>query len=154
MEKAFISAGYKNWSDAATSGRGFDKHNRSDAHREAHQRLFTILKTCEDIGEQISQAHAEEKSVNRHALLEILSNVRFLARQALPLRGDGDGTDSNFNQLYLLREDNHPILKKWRTEKKTDKYVHNTIQNEMMKIMALQVRGRLRRIFKVRIFTH
>ena len=27
VEKAFISAGYKNWSDAATSGRGFDKHN-------------------------------------------------------------------------------------------------------------------------------
>ena len=26
--KAFISAGCKDWSDAATSGRGFDKHNR------------------------------------------------------------------------------------------------------------------------------
>ena len=72
-------------------------------------------------------------------MLKILSNVRFLARQALPLRGDGKGTDSNFNQLYLLRENDHPILRKWRTAKKTDKYVHNTIQNEMMKIMALQV---------------
>ena len=72
-------------------------------------------------------------------MLKILSNVRFLARQALPLRGDGKGTDSNFNQLCLLREDDQPILKKWRTAKKTDKYVHNTIQNEMMKIMALQV---------------
>ena len=28
VEKAFISVGYKNWSDAATSGRGFDKHNQ------------------------------------------------------------------------------------------------------------------------------
>ena len=65
LEKAFISVGYKNWSDAATSGRGFDKHNRSDAHREAHQRLFAIPETCEDIGEQISEAHAEEKSINR-----------------------------------------------------------------------------------------
>jgi len=139
LEKAFISAGYKNWSDAATSGRGFDKHNRSDAHREAHQRLYTIPQTCEDIGEQISQAHAEEKSANRQALLKILSNIRFLARQALPLRGDGNGTDSNFNQLYLLQEDDHPILKQWRIDRKTDKYVHNTIQNEMMKVMALQV---------------
>ena len=139
LGKAFISAGYKNWSDAATSERGFDKYNRSDTHRETHQCLFAIPQACEDIGEQISEAHAEEKSINRQALLKILSNVRFLARQALPLRGDGKGTDSNFNQPYLLREDDHPILKKWRTAKKTDKYVHNTIQNERMKIMALQV---------------
>ena len=139
MEKAFISTGYKNWSDAATTGRGFDKHYRSDAHREAHQRLFAIPQSCEDIGEQLSNAHAEEKSVNRQALLNILSNVRFLARQALPLRGDGDGANSNFNQLYLLKENDHPILQQWRKEKKTDKYTHNIIQNEMMKVMALQI---------------
>ena len=42
VEKAFISAGYKNWSNAATSRRGFDKHNRSDTHMEAHQRLYII----------------------------------------------------------------------------------------------------------------
>lgn len=138
-EQAFISAGYKNWSNAATTGRGFDKHNQSEAHREAHLRFNVIPSQRKDIGEQLSQAHAEEKSANREALLKILSNVRFLARQSLPLRGDGDGSDSNFTQLYLLREEDNPILRKWRTEKKTDKYVHNDIQNEMMKIMALQI---------------
>ena len=137
MERAFISTGFKNCSDVATTGRGFDKHSKSDAHREAYQRLHAIPQLCEDIGEQISQLHANEKSVNRQALLNILSNVRFLARQALPLRGDLDGTDSNFNQLYLLKESDHPVLKQWRKEKKTDKYTHNTIQNEMMKVMAL-----------------
>ena len=81
----------------------------------------------------------EEKSVSRQALFEILSNIRFLARQTLPLPEDGDGTDLNFTQLYILREEDNPVLKQWRTEKKTDKYVHSTIQNEMMKIMALQV---------------
>ena len=63
----------------------------------------------------------------------------FYSRQELPLRGKGDGTDSNFTQLYLLREDDNPVLKKWRTEKKTDKYVHNTIQNEMIKVMAMEI---------------
>ena len=63
----------------------------------------------------------------------------FYSREALPLRGKGDGTDSNFTQLYLLREDDNPVLKKWRTEKKTDKYIHNTIQNEMMMIMAMEI---------------
>lgn len=138
-ETAFISTGYKNWSDAATKGRGFDKHNRSESHREAHQRVHLIPRQCQDVGEQLSFAHLEEKSANRQALLKILSNVRFLARQALPLRGDGDGSNSNFTQLYLLREEDNPVLKKWRTEKKTDKYTHSTIQNEMMQIMALRI---------------
>ena len=138
-ENAFISVGYKNWSDAAAKGRGFDQHHRSDAHDEANQRLHAIPQQCEDIGEQISEAHAVEKSANRQALLKILSNVRFLARQSLPLRGDGDGSNSNFTQLYLLREEDNPILKKWRTEKKTDKYTHHEIQNEMMKVMALKI---------------
>ena len=30
-------------------------------------------------------------------------------------------------------------LKTWRTEKKINKYVHSTIQNEMMQIMALKI---------------
>ena len=64
LKQAFISAGYKNWSYAATSGRGFDKHNRSDDHTGAHQRLYIIPQQSEDTGEQISQTHAEEKSVS------------------------------------------------------------------------------------------
>ena len=91
--------------------------------------------------------------MNRQALLNILSNVRFLARQALPLRGDGDGANSNFNQLYLLKENDHPILQQWRKEKKTDKYTHNIIQNEMMKVMALQILKEIaQNIYKTQIF--
>ena len=53
VEKAFICAGYKNWSDAGTNGRGFDNHHRSDAHTGAHQRLYIIPQQYEDIGEEI-----------------------------------------------------------------------------------------------------
>jgi hypothetical protein len=138
-EAAFISSGYSNWSDAGTKGRGFDQHCRSEAHREAHQRLYVIPSQCQDVGEQLCATLSEEKSTNRQVLTKILGNVRFLVRQALPLRGDGDGKNSNFTQLYKLREEDNPILEKWRTERKTDKYTHNVIQNEMMKVMALQV---------------
>ena len=93
----------------------------------------------EDVGEIMSSCHADEKSTNRQCLLKILSNVKFLARQSLPLRGTGDDCDSNFIQLYLLREEDNPILKAWRTKKKTNKYVHHEIQNEMMKVMALKI---------------
>ena len=75
MERAFISTRFKNWSDAATTGRGFEKHSKSDAHREAYQQLHAIPQSCEDIGEQISQIHANEKSVNRQALLLSLIHI-------------------------------------------------------------------------------
>ena len=87
----------------------------------------------------MSTAINNERSANRQNLLKILSNVRFLARQALPLRDHGSGEDSNFTQLYILREEDNEGLKTWRTEKKINKYVHSTIQNEMMQIMALKI---------------
>ena len=93
----------------------------------------------EDVGEIISPCHTDEKSTNRQFLLKILFNVKFLVRQSLPLHGTGDDCDSNFTQLYLLREEDNPILKAWRTKKKANKYVHHEIQNEMMKVMALKI---------------
>ena len=138
-DKAFISNGFTNWPDAGTKNRGFDKHFKSESHKEAHARLNTIPEACGDIADQMSTAINNERSANRQNLLKILSNVRFLARQALPLRGQGSGEDSNFTQLYILKEEDNEGLKTWRTEKKINKYVHSTIQNEMMQIMALKI---------------
>ena len=138
-EKAFISERYRNWEDAATKNQGFDKHLSSGTHREANERLYLIPQMVEDVGEIILSCHADEKSANRQCLLKILSNVTFLARQSLPLRGTGDDCDSNFSQLYLLHEEGNPILKAWRTKKKTNKYVHHEIQNKMMEVKALKI---------------
>ena len=138
-DKAFISNGFTNWPDAGTKNRGFDKHFKSESHKETHARLNTIPEACGDIADQMSTAINNERSANRQNLLKILSNVRFLARQALPLRGHGSWEDSNFTQLYILREEDNEGLKTWRTEKKVNRYVHSTIQNEMMQIMALKI---------------
>ena len=101
--------------------------------------MFTIPDACGDISAQLSATFNEARSVNQQNLLKILLNVKFLARQALPLRGHGSGKNSNFTQLYLLLEEENEGLKAWRTGKKINKYVHSTIQNEMMQIMALRV---------------
>ena len=58
-----------------------------------------------------------------------------MARQGLPLRGDGNEADSNFNQLLLLRGiDDSKILDYLR--KKTDKYNSPQIQNDIIQVMA------------------
>ena len=38
----------------------------------------------------LSSQHAKEKEINREYFLNILSIIRLLARQGLPLRGDAD----------------------------------------------------------------
>ena len=71
-------------------------------------------------------------------LLEILQNVRFLAREDLSLQGDGSEENSNFVQLLRLRADDYAFIKEM-INKKTDKYTSADIQNEMLKIMSLNI---------------
>ena len=105
--------------DAGTKNRGFDKQFQSETHREYHKSLFTKPDACGDISAQLSTTSCEGRSINRMNLLKILSNVKFLARQALPLRGHGSAEDSNFTQLYILWEEDNETLKAWGTRKKS-----------------------------------
>jgi len=73
-----------------------------------------------------------------HCFLKVLSNIRFLACQGLPLRGDGNEAESNFLQLFRLRGEDDPKVLDW-LKKKTNKYTSPEIQNEILKLMALQV---------------
>ena len=149
-EAAFTDLGFQNWKKALAKGKGFYKHESSDCHKEAAARWCDIPSTVNrDVGEMISTQHALEKCNNRRILLKILGNVRHLARQALPLRGDWNKVekseaDSNCYQLLKLRCDEDPSIVDW-LQKKTFKFTSADIQNEMLEIMAL---GVLREIAK------
>ena len=71
-------------------------------------------------GELQSADHQAEKARNREMFLLVLQNIRFLARQGLPLRGDGDEFGSNFTQLLRLRGVDHEGIDSW-LRKKTNK---------------------------------
>ena len=94
--------------------------------------------SVKDIAETLQRELTKQKSENRQMLLKILSNIRFLARQSIAIRGDGDEENSNFIQLFKLRGEDDPKFAKW-LEKKTDKCVSADIQNELLKVMGLQV---------------
>ena len=72
-----------------------------------------------DIGDFLSERHALEKSKNREILLSILSNIWYLARQALPLRGGDWNTEtkpeenSNFQQQLKLWAQENPEIIEW-----------------------------------------
>ena len=86
----------------------------------------------------MSSQVASDKRDNRQCLLKVISNIRYLARQGLALRGDGDETNSSFIQLLKLRQIEDPRIKKWM-EKKTNKYTAHDMQDEIIETMATTV---------------
>ncbi|XP_014670107.1 PREDICTED: uncharacterized protein LOC106811091, partial [Priapulus caudatus] len=133
-EQSFVTTGFQNWKDGSVKIR---QHAETKCHKESVVVTVELVK-IKDIGEQFSCVHEEEKRVNREMLLKILSNIRFLAKQALPLRGHGDETHSNFIELLKLRGEDRPGVLDWM-KKKTNKYTSADIQNEVLQIMALKV---------------
>ena len=135
LETTYISTGYSNWKDASVR---IAAHEASTCHKDAVLKTITLPATTRDIGESLSAQHAQDKLERRQCFLKLLSNVKFLARQALPLRGAGDESDSNYMQLLKLRGEDDPRVFDW-LKRKTDKYTSAEMQNEMVKIMAVQI---------------
>lgn len=140
MDLAYISTGFKNWKDGP---RKLRFHENTKSHKDAVMMTVTLPKTTRDVGESLSRQLVREKEEHREIFLKIISNIRFLARQGLALRGDKDESDSNFIQLYHLRGEDDTRMEKW-LQKKTNKYTSADVQNEVLQLMALRVGLRLR----------
>lgn len=65
--------------------------------------MITIPSTTGDVGAQLSREFATQKrkSSLALALIQILSSIKFLCRQGLPLRGDGNENDGNLQVLRM-----------------------------------------------------
>ena len=133
QDSTFLS-GFCNWKDAT---RCFHKHELTVTHKAAVEYMVTLPATTSDIGDLLSSNYASQKQANRH-MLKIIQNVRFLARQGLALQGDGDEKESNFMQLLQLRAIDDPNIST-TLDKKSDKYTSPQIQNEVLKLLYLQV---------------
>ena len=135
LDAAFITKGY---TKATRKKAGLSQHEISQCHREAVERSITLHATTKDAGEHISSAREEDEANNRKAIMKMLSNIRFLGRRGIPLRGDGDGNNSNFTQIVHLRTKDNSGLSTWLV-KKTNKYTSRQMQNKMLTVMTLEV---------------
>ena len=141
-DSVFTRYGYNNWKSATEKNKGFRKHEASASHKEAVARyISTPAEAIGDVGELLCNQHAEEKMKSRKVLLAILGNIRYLARQALPLRGNwsietGSEENSNFYQLLKLRAEGNSEILDW-LRRKDDKYTSPVIQNEILEAIAL-----------------
>ena len=117
-------------------------HVQSACHRAAVDTIITLPGTTTDIGEQLSQQHQREKEQNRKMLMKIVSSLKYLARQGLPIRGDGNEIDSNFTQLLKLKGEDDPSILDW-LERKANKYTSPEVQNDLLKVMGTLVRRKI-----------
>ena len=91
-----------------------------------------------DVGDMLSKEAATQKQQNRQYLLRLLSSLRYLARQGLPLRGDVDETKSNLYQLLYLSGEDYPPIHQF-LQRQQLKYTAHEVQNELLSIMAQQI---------------
>ena len=132
-DQTFVTRGYCNWKDAVMA---FKKHEESKCHKESTDVMLIIPSQHRNVGEMLSGQLARQKAVNRRMLYSIISSIRYLARQGLPLRGDGNEEDRNFSQLMKLKAEIAPGIFDW-LKKKSNKYTSPEIQNELLSVMSL-----------------
>ena len=79
-----------------------NNHEKSRCHKDVILKTVTIPASCRDISETLSSQLANKKLVKRQCFLKLMPSIRFLAKQALPVRGDGDESNSNYMQLLKV----------------------------------------------------
>ena len=134
--------GFRNWKKACEKDCGFDKHERSECHKEPVNQ-YVMAPSMGNAGEMLLAQYKRERIESRRILLKILSCVRYLAGQSLPMHGNwseksGSEFNANFNQLLLLRCEGDPEMAKW-LERKRFRYTSPFVQNEMLEVPALGI---------------
>ena len=85
----------------------------SRCHKDAILKVVTFPATTHDISETLYVQCMQRKKERRQCFIKLLSNIRFLAQQGLPLHGAADESDSNFIQLFKLHGNDNPKVFEW-----------------------------------------
>ena len=128
----FNEDGFSNWKNALAK---LDEHEKSEMHREAAVKLAAKASSTH-VGAQLNAQHLLDQKHHQRMLAKLLSSIRFLARQGLPLHGhheDVNSLDDNLYKLLLLRAEDCPQLKSWVLRKE---YTSPDIINEIIAIMG------------------
>ena len=109
------------------------------------------MNSTKSIVEVLDKSVQEEMIKNRQCFLKILEAIRYLCRQGIALRGNGD--EGNFDQLLRVFGKFDSQIVNW-LKRKQDKFTHHTIQNECIGIMALNIlRQTISKIQKAKYYT-
>ena len=86
----------------------------------------------------IKSNSTEVQMQNRACLIKMISCLRYLLCQRLPLCGHGNDQGSNFNQLLNCHAEDDPVFPEWLNTK-SQNFSSLEIQNEILKEMSLLI---------------
>jgi hypothetical protein len=136
----FVEEGFGNWKKALQR---FKEHEKSMAHREAVMKLEASSST--PIVTRLNNECAALQKFHRSMLMKVLSAIRYLARQGLPLRGHNRDIEGNLHQLLLLQAEDTINMKEWITKKE---YISPSIVNEIVvqmgQVVLREILGEIR----------
>lgn len=144
----FSKTGFRNWKKALDKDKGFNKHEKSQAHvssvlkwAEKYVRQNKNLEVCSLVNETVLEK-------NRYYVTSIFDIMRFVVSQELPLRGTYD-TDNHIESglfqsmfKFTLQKD-IKLMDCVKQIPKNASYQSPDIQNEIISIMAKCVKKKL-----------
>ena len=136
-ETSFISKGYNNWKKAIQN---FESHQKSKCHELASSNLM-IISTNKTVNTLLDKKCSKDQSDARDMLIKMITSLRFLAERGLAIRGHTTD-NANFTSLLMLRSEDDERIKQWLSRSRL-KYTSGEIQNELIHIMACEVRSLL-----------
>ena len=128
----FVDEGFSNWRKAIQR---FSEHEKSEMHKESTVKL-SAMNSSINIASQLNSQLESDQKFHREMFLIVLSSVRYLARQGLPLRShleSGSSFEGILYQLLLLRSTDFSGLKSWLQKRE---FISPEIINELIVLMG------------------
>lgn len=150
-EDRFVSIGFRDWKHAGGKSGAFAKHNCSKSHQEAMMnwsQYKASVTTGMSVATRLDSARKEQIQKNRHYLKGMIRSMLYCASQEIALRGHRETQSSsnqgNFLELVKLLAIYDPIIKdRLACGPQNAQYTSHIIQNQLLHILAQNVRNRI-----------
>ncbi|CAF1525372.1 unnamed protein product, partial [Rotaria sordida] len=148
---AFTTTGFNNWKRSLETNGGLLKHSQSQLHITSTKNYESYVLRQRNNSSVINQLDAGRVihiRKNRDRLIKICSTLHFLARQMISFRGHRENSQSsnqgNFMELLRWSATSDPVVKSVLEDSAGNaSYLSHDIQNELIHIMANQVREKI-----------
>ncbi|XP_050303834.1 zinc finger MYM-type protein 1-like [Anthonomus grandis grandis] len=144
-EKSFIT-GYNRWKKAMETNSGFTAHSNSLAHKECLLK-YNEFKRSSSVGgveNLIKNKNKELIEENRYYIKTLAEILLLTCKLEIAQRGHNESTESankgNFLELTEFVANHDPVFKKKVSSAAVkSKYLHSSIQNELLQILSNEV---------------
>ncbi|CAF2165695.1 unnamed protein product [Rotaria magnacalcarata] len=157
---AFVNHGFQNWKRALDKSKGLDRHAQSQGHILTASN-FTVFQERGRIKQNVVQLldknRIEKIRRNQERLTKIASVLLLCARQSIGIRGHDESENSlnkgNFIEMLKWASSTDPIVKSiFEESTRSSTYLSPAIQNELIKIMAEQIKRQIAEKIKGQAF--